>query len=101
MTGGAPDPWKIWAPAFVIACTDGDDAAPALASLVATLAGDEVEAVGVAAEAAAAGALPSLHPIANELARDARAHARALGGSWFTACAVESAKRSRRRSMLS
>jgi hypothetical protein len=75
----SPDPWKIWAPAFVIACTDGNDAGPALASLVATLADDEVEAVGLAAEAAAAGAVSDLHEVANELARDARPHARALG----------------------
>ena len=74
-----PDPWKIWAPAFVIACTDGDDAAPALAGLAATLPDDDLEALGAAGEAIALGARPDLYRIAADLSRGESPAARALG----------------------
>jgi hypothetical protein len=73
-----PDPWKIWAPAFVIASAEGGDVVSALTSLVEPLE-SELDALGIAGEAVALGPRTDVAAVAAALLRDPQPAARALG----------------------
>ena len=72
-----PDPWKVWAPVFVLGCLDGDVAPSGLAHVLRALAEEDAEAAVIAGEALAATPHPDRLGWAAELARDAHPSARA------------------------
>jgi len=72
-----PDPWKVWAPTFALACLDGQDVPEALARLWRRLPEDDAEAVAVAGEALVLGAHPNRGAWARRLSADAHPAVRA------------------------
>ncbi len=58
-----PDPWKVWAPVFVLGCLGGDDVAEGLAKVLAAVPEEEAETAVIAGEALA------LAPGSDRLAR--------------------------------
>jgi hypothetical protein len=74
---GLPDPWRVWAPTFVLACLDGDDLPDALAGLWRRLPDEDAESAAIAGEALALGAHPERLRWARGLAESAHAIVRA------------------------
>ncbi len=73
------DPWKVWAPALVLACLDGGDVPAALRAILSKLSEDEDEAAVIAGEALALGARADRVEWARSFARDPHPPARAAG----------------------
>ncbi|WP_437840089.1 hypothetical protein [Sorangium sp. So ce1153] len=74
-----PDPWKAWAPTFVLACLDGEDLPEAIATMVRRLPEDDAEAAAIAGEALALGAHPERFDWARHLIDEAHPAVRAAG----------------------
>jgi hypothetical protein len=72
-----PDPWKVWAPSFVLACLDGDDVSEALAGLWRQLAEDDTEAAAIAGEALALSPHPDRQAWTRRLSADTHPAVRA------------------------
>jgi hypothetical protein len=72
-----PDPWKVWAPSFVLACLEGEDIPEALAGLWRKLSEENAEAAAIAGDALVLGVHPDRRAWARQLTADAHAAVRA------------------------
>lgn len=75
----APDPWKLWAPVFTLACLDGDASLATIARALDLLSPGAYRHAEIAAEALAVSPHPDLRRFAEELVASAHPPARAIG----------------------
>jgi hypothetical protein len=75
----APDPWKVWAPVFVLGCLTGADVPDAIAWVLEALPEHDRESARIAADALVVVTHPERARIARMLCGSAHSTARAVG----------------------